>query len=91
MPMTEASDQLRLGVAVQSLRNALKVFTREDHPERWASTQLNLANSLIYTPSTHQADNLVEAVELYEGVIALVTACRWLIVSPTLVAYRQLV
>ncbi|MBW0116777.1 hypothetical protein [Pseudonocardia abyssalis] len=69
MPMTEASDQLRLGVAVQSLRNALKVFTREDHPERWASTQLNLANSLVYTPSTHQADNLVEAVELYEAVL----------------------
>lgn len=71
MPMTEASDQLRLGVAVASLRNALKVFTRADHPERWASTQLNLANSLVYTPSTHQADNLVEAVELYEAVLEL--------------------
>jgi tetratricopeptide (TPR) repeat protein len=69
MPMIEASDQLRLGVAVQSLRNALKVYTRETHPERWASTQLNLANSLVYTPSKHQADNLVEAVELYEAVL----------------------
>jgi len=69
MPMVEASDRLRLGVAVQSLRNALKVYTRETHPERWASTQLNLANSLVYTPSKHQADNLVEAVELYEAVL----------------------
>ncbi|OJY53270.1 hypothetical protein [Pseudonocardia sp. 73-21] len=69
MPMIEASDQLRLGVAVQSLRSALKVYTRETHPERWASTQLNLANSLVYTPSKHQADNLVEAVELYEAVL----------------------
>lgn len=69
MPMIEASDQLRLGVAVQSLRSALKVYTRETHPERWASTQLNLANSLVYTPSKHQADNLVEAVELYETVL----------------------
>jgi tetratricopeptide (TPR) repeat protein len=69
MPMIEASDQLRLGVAVQSLRNALKVYTPETHPERWASTQLNLANSLVYTPSKHQADNLVEAVELYEAVL----------------------
>ncbi len=69
MPMVEASDQLRLGVAVQSLRSALKVYTRESHPERWASTQLNLANSLVYTPSKHQADNLVEAVELYEAVL----------------------
>ena len=70
MPMTEASGQLRLGVAAQSLRSALKVYTREDYPEQWASVQLNLANSLVYTPSSHQMDNLVEAVELYEGVLA---------------------
>jgi tetratricopeptide (TPR) repeat protein len=71
MPMTEASDQLRLGVAVQSLRSALKVYTPQTHPEMWASTQLNLANSLVYTPSKHQADNLVEAVELYEAVLEM--------------------
>jgi len=70
MPMTEASGQLRLGVAAQSLRSALKVYTPEDHPEQWASVQLNLANSLVYTPSSHQVDNLVEAVNLYEGVLA---------------------
>ena len=69
MPMVEASGQLRLGVAAQSLRSALKVYTRETFPEQWASVQLNLANSLVYTPSKHQADNLVEAVELYEGVL----------------------
>lgn len=69
MPMTEASSQLRLGVAAQSLRSALKVYTREEYPEQWASVQLNLANSLVYTPSSHQADNLVEAVELYEAVL----------------------
>ncbi len=69
MPMTEASGQLRLGVAAQSLRSALKVYTREDYPEQWASVQLNLANSLVYTPSSHQVDNLVEAVELYEAVL----------------------
>ena len=70
MPMTEASSQLRLGVAAQSLRSALKVYTQEDYPEQWASVQLNLANSLVYTPSSHQGDNLVEAVELYEQVLA---------------------
>jgi tetratricopeptide (TPR) repeat protein len=69
MPMTEASGQLRLGVAAQSLRSALKVYTPEDYPEQWASVQLNLANSLVYTPSSHQADNLLEAVELYEAVL----------------------
>ncbi len=70
MPMVQASDQLRLGVAANSLRSALKVYTPEDYPEQWASVQLNLANSLVYTPSKHQADNLVEAVELYEAVLA---------------------
>lgn len=70
MPMTEASGQLRLGVAAQSLRSALKVYTPEEYPEEWASVQLNLANSLVYTPSSHQADNLVEAVNLYEAVLA---------------------
>lgn len=70
MPMAEASGQLRLGVAAQSLRSALKVYTPEQYPEQWASVQMNLANSLVYTPSKHQADNLVEAVELYEGVLA---------------------
>ncbi|MEV6984076.1 tetratricopeptide repeat protein [Sphaerisporangium sp. NPDC051017] len=69
MPMTEASDQLRQGVAVRSLRSALKVYTPETHPERWASAQLNLANALVYLPSRRQGDNLVEAVELYEAVL----------------------
>jgi len=69
MPMTEATDQLRLGVAVGCLRAALSVYQPETHPERRASTQLNLANALVYAPSTHQGDNLVEAVELYEAVL----------------------
>ncbi len=70
MPMHEASDQLRMGVAVQSMRDALEVFTPETHPDRWSSTQLNLANALVYLPSKHQADNIAEAVDLYEGVLA---------------------
>ncbi|MBX7430926.1 hypothetical protein JDV09_02190 [Mycobacterium sp. Y57] len=69
MPMVEASGQLRLGIAAQSLRQALTVFTREQHPQRWASVQLNLANSLVYSPSKHRQDNLVEAVEIYEALL----------------------
>jgi hypothetical protein len=69
MPMVEASGQLRLGVAAQSLRSALTVYTREEHPAEWASVQLNLANSLVYTPSRHLKENLVEAVEVYEAVL----------------------
>ncbi len=70
MPMMEASDQLRIGVAVQSMREALKHFTPETHPDRWSSTQLNLANALVYMPSRHQAENIAEAVDLYEDVLA---------------------
>lgn len=68
-PMTQASDQLRLGVATQSLRACRRVFTPEQHPGPWSSATINLANALVYTPSTHQGDNLVEAVELYEAVL----------------------
>ncbi len=71
MPMRQASDRLRVAVAMRSLRAALTVYTRETHPAEWASTQLNLANALVYAPSSHQADNLVEAVELYEEVLAV--------------------
>lgn len=69
MPMVEASGQLRLGVAAQSLRAALTVYSRETHLQEWSSVQLNLANSLVYTPSRHQKENLVEAVEIYESVL----------------------
>jgi tetratricopeptide (TPR) repeat protein len=70
MPMTEASDQLRLGVAVGSLRAALTVYTPRTHPAEWSSAQLNLANALVYAPSAHRAGNLKEAVELYEAVLS---------------------
>ena len=69
-PMTQASDQLRLGVATQALRAARRVYTPEQSPGPWSTVTLNLANALVYTPSTHQGDNLVEAVELYEEVLA---------------------
>ena len=71
MPMVEASDQLRAGIAMQALRASLEVFTREEFPQEWASAQMNLANALVYTPSTHQCDNIGEAVERYEEVLEL--------------------
>jgi tetratricopeptide (TPR) repeat protein len=70
MPMSDASDLLRIGVAVQSMRDALKVFTPNSHRDRWSATQPNLANALVYMPSTHHAENIAEAVLLYEEVLA---------------------
>lgn len=70
VPMSRASDQLRLGVAAQALRACRRVWTAESAPGPWSTATLNLANALIYTPSAHQGDNLVEAVELYEEVLS---------------------
>lgn len=71
MPLQEASDQLRMGIAIGSLREALNIYTPETHPEQWASVQLNLANAYQYLPSTHPEENLAKAVELYEQILAI--------------------
>lgn len=69
MPMSDDGDRIRIGVAVTSLRAALRVYSPETHPVAWASTQLNLANALQYLPSVHQESNLDEAVQLYEELL----------------------
>jgi tetratricopeptide (TPR) repeat protein len=69
IPATEAGDQLRMGIAVQSLRESLKVYQKETHPEQWASTQLNLANALQYIPTSHPEENLIQAVEIYDEIL----------------------
>ena len=71
MPMTQASDTLRSGVAMQALRGALRVFTKQSHPHEWSAATINLANALVYAPSIKQGDNLVEAVELYDEVLEM--------------------
>lgn len=69
MPMSDQGDRLRLGIAVNALRAALRVYTPQAHPAQWASAQVNLANALQYLPSSHQEQNLDEAVQLYEEVL----------------------
>ncbi|MDX2194072.1 MAG: hypothetical protein NW201_11995 [Gemmatimonadales bacterium] len=69
IPAAAASDQLRLGVAIQALREALQVYGRETHPAEWASAQGNLANALQYLPSTHPEQNLQQAVQLYDELL----------------------
>jgi tetratricopeptide (TPR) repeat protein len=69
MPMAQARDTLRRGVAVQSLREAQSVYTRQTHPREWASVTLNLANALQHLPTTHPVENLVEAVGIYEELL----------------------
>lgn len=69
MPMTSAGDKIRLAVAVQSFREALKVYTRDAHPDQWSSAMLNMANALQYLPSSHPQENLIEAVNGYEALL----------------------
>lgn len=70
MPMQEAGDQLRQGIAVQELREALALADRDTDPGLWASVQLNLANALVYLPSAHADDNRRQAQAAYEEVLA---------------------
>jgi tetratricopeptide (TPR) repeat protein len=67
MPMSSAGDKLRPAVAVTALREVLTVLNADENPEMWASVQTNLANALVYLDSAHPVQNLMEAVELYEG------------------------
>jgi tetratricopeptide (TPR) repeat protein len=71
MPTTDASDALRLAVAVQSLRAALSVYQRDTHPEEWARVQMHLANALVYLPSGHRQENIAQAVDLYEELLSV--------------------
>lgn len=70
-PMSENGEKLRHAVAVQSFREALKVYTAESHPEAWASTMLNMANAFQYLPTSHPEENLINAVETYEQLLAV--------------------
>jgi tetratricopeptide (TPR) repeat protein len=69
MPMIEASDDLRKAVAVQSFREALKVYQSHTHRLEWVSAKLNLANALQHLPSSHPEENLVQAVDIYEELL----------------------
>lgn len=68
-PGTATSEQLRLGVVGMALRASRRVFTPAEHPERWSVATLNLAHALAYTPSSWHADNLREAVDLYQELL----------------------
>ena len=69
MPMNDEAERLRPAIAIQALREALKVFTRDTNQKMWASATLNLANALQHVPSTHSEDNLWEAVALYQEIL----------------------
>lgn len=76
MPHTESSNQLRMGIAIQSFRKALESVSPEQHSDLWSRINMNLANALQYAPSSHPAENLIQAVELYDQVLQVRTRAR---------------
>lgn len=71
LPEKRGRGDLRTAVAIQSLREALKIFNKESHPYHWASATMNLANALQHASSSHPEMNLWEAVALYEEVLTV--------------------
>jgi hypothetical protein len=69
MPGEGDAAHLRPAVAIQSLREALTVFTRETNPYWWATTTTNLATALQEAPTARPAEHLREAVALYDSVL----------------------
>jgi tetratricopeptide (TPR) repeat protein len=63
------ADGLRAGIAIQSLRTAVRLLRPPDDAAAWQSATLTLASALVCAPSTHARDHLREAVDLYEAVI----------------------
>ena len=76
MPNSGTSAQLRSGIAIQSFRRGLEALDREQCSEVWARISMNLANALQYAPSSHPAENLIQAVELYEEILQVRTRAR---------------
>jgi tetratricopeptide (TPR) repeat protein len=71
MPMSEDGDRLRPAIAVTALREVLTVLNPDESPEMWSSVQINLANALVYLDSSHPIQNMMEAVDLYEGALQM--------------------
>lgn len=65
MPMRDAGDALRMGVATQALKSAVKVLDPEREPDLWCAAATNLANAYQMLPSGHLEKNLEQGVELY--------------------------
>lgn len=69
MPPNAHNQHLKTGMAIQSLREALRYLDQEKDSDLWSSATINLANALQYAKSSHIEDNLWEAVALYEDVL----------------------
>jgi tetratricopeptide (TPR) repeat protein len=56
--------------AIQSLRESLRVYTCETHYDQWLNAQVSLANALRISSAASPTEHLIEAVQLYDEVLA---------------------
>lgn len=63
-------DQATRERAIRSLRESLRVYTWETHYEQWLNAQITLANALRISPAASPTERLIEAVRLYDEVLA---------------------
>ncbi|MEG5138263.1 CHAT domain-containing protein, partial [Microcoleus sp. A6-D1] len=59
--------------AIEFYEAALTVYKLEDFPEKWATTQNNLANAYLYRINGSRADNLERAIEFYQAALTIRT------------------
>ncbi len=59
--------------AIPHYENALKVRTRENDPNRYAATVMNLGTALRQSPSGDKAANIVKAVSCYRAALRIYT------------------
>jgi tetratricopeptide (TPR) repeat protein len=63
-------DQATRERAIQSLRESLRVYTCETHYDQWLNAQITLANALRISSAASPNEHLIEAVRLYDEVLA---------------------
>ncbi len=56
--------------AIQSLRESLRVYSCKTHYDQWLNAQVTLANALRISSAASSSEHLIEAVRLYDEVLA---------------------
>jgi tetratricopeptide (TPR) repeat protein len=64
---------LNLELAIAAYESALRIFTREDFPQEWATTQMNLGNAYSDRIRGERAENLEAAIAAYNRALQIFT------------------
>ncbi|MEM7553352.1 MAG: DUF1822 family protein [Cyanobacteria bacterium P01_A01_bin.84] len=67
------SERDNLNYAIAQYTSALNVYTESDNPEKWADTQLRLANIFIQNVEEDRSKNLEQAIQLYQNALRIYT------------------